>query len=119
MSTTRLALAGQHTLLLLHTAHGRWGAGVSVATTLFGDAGIDAWALWMPSQATDFATVDRVPAVPGFTRDVTTLVMRATLTAGLSPDGRVVRTSVSAAAGLSADATAQSRCVTPRAARRT
>ncbi len=139
MSTTRLALPGQHTLLaswralarlsrgarvvqapavaaavfpemaplnnaiLLHTAHGRWAAGVSVATSLFGDAGIDGWALWMPSRATDFAAVDRVSDVPGFTRDVTTLVMQATLTAGLSPDEGVVRTSVSAAAGLSDD----------------
>ncbi len=133
MSTTRLALPGQDTLLgswqalarlspgarvvhaptvaaavfpacaplnnaiVLPAAHGLWGDGVSVAMSWFGEAGIDAWALWVPSRATDFAAVDGVPDVPGFTRDVTTLVMHATLPAELRSHAGVVRTSVAAA----------------------
>lgn len=96
------AWAPLNNAILLDTAHG-WGAGVSVATSLFADAGIDAWALWVPSRATDFATVDGLSDVPGFTRDVTTLVMQATLTPGLSPGQGVVRTSVAAVAGLTDD----------------
>lgn len=73
------------------------GDGASVARSLFGTCGIDAWALWIPSRATDFASVDGVPDVPGFRRDVTTLVMQATVPAGLPLHEGVVRTSVSAA----------------------
>lgn len=84
-------------------AHNGPGDAVSAATRLFADAGVDAWALWMPSCVGDFVSSDGEPDLPGLTRDTTTLVMQAMLPAGLRGHGGVVRTTVSAAAGLSVD----------------
>lgn len=71
---------------------------VSAAGTLFADAGIDSWALWVPSRATGLGVADTVEELPGLTRDTTTLVMTTTLTATLRSHEGVVRTSITAAA---------------------
>jgi hypothetical protein len=67
-------------------------------------AGIAAWALWVPSDATtlDYPT-DRVGGVGPLTRDVTTLAMQLTVTAGLRTDGRVTTVSNAALLRLVAD----------------
>jgi hypothetical protein len=52
--------------------------------SLYAEAGVDAWALWVPSRATDLDATDETRGVDGFKRDTTTLVMQATLRAGLS-----------------------------------
>lgn len=56
------------------------------ATSVYDDAGIDSWALWIPSQAADFAEPDAIHAVSRLTRDTTTLVMHATLQSRMPRD---------------------------------
>lgn len=78
---------------------------VAVATELRGvyaDAGVEGWALWVPSAATDFETPDEVDEIAGLRRDTTTLVMQAHLPPGLRLHDGVVRTSV-AVAGRAGD----------------
>jgi hypothetical protein len=65
--------------------------------SLYAEAGLDAWALWVPSRATDLDATDETRGVDGFKRDTTTLVMQATLRPGLSLHDRVVRASLAAA----------------------
>ncbi len=60
----------------------------------YAEAGVGAWALWVPSTATDLEAPDRVRAVVGLKRDTTTLVMHAALGPGLPTSPDVVRTSV-------------------------
>ena len=83
--------------IVLSAAPGGDDDGVVEARGLFGDADVDAWALWFPSRATDLTSADSAPDVPGFTRDVTTLVMHAAVPAWLRLHDDVVRTSVAAA----------------------
>jgi ribosomal protein S18 acetylase RimI-like enzyme len=64
---------------------------------LYGAAGVDTWALWIPSAATDLDAPDALRTLGDLKRDTTTLVMRAGLTENLRSHGAVVRTSVSAA----------------------
>ncbi len=65
---------------------------------LYGSAGVDSWALWVPASTPSLAAADRLTVVGGMRRDETTLVMRSRLAPPSSvPDG-VVRTSVAAAA---------------------
>lgn len=63
----------------------------------YADAGVQSWALWLPSPATTFEAPDSVAAVEGMTRDTTTLVMTLDLPDGLPSDPAVVRTTVPAA----------------------
>jgi GNAT superfamily N-acetyltransferase len=65
---------------------------------LFDDAGVDSWALWLPSSGTGFAAPDTVREVEGMQRDTTSLVMKLEIARWLPRDPRVVRTSVAAAA---------------------
>jgi GNAT superfamily N-acetyltransferase len=77
--------------------------GVAAASELSGvyaDAGVDAWALWMPSRAVSLDAPDGVRTVGDLRRDTTTLVMRATLTNGLRLHGNVVPASIDAIAHL-------------------
>lgn len=67
------------------------------AARRFRESGVDVWALWMPSYATDLDAPDKVGAMGALKRDTTTLVMRAALPARLQRDDRVVRTSIETA----------------------
>lgn len=67
---------------------------------LYADAGVDAWALWVPSRVKSLDAADAVRAVDGLERDTTTLVMRATLTNALRRHDHVVPASVAAVARL-------------------
>ena len=67
-------------------------------TGVYADAGVDAWALWVPSAATDLDATDYVQKVGGFRRDTTTLVMQARLSPGLGLHDGVVRASIADAA---------------------
>jgi len=62
-------------------------------TGVYADAGVDAWALWVPSAATDLDATDYVQKVGGFRRDTTTLVMQAYLPPGLRLHDGIVRAS--------------------------
>jgi len=64
---------------------------------VYADAGVDGWALWLPSRATDLDAPDDVREVGGLKRDTTTLVMQATVPPGLRLHDGVVRTSIVAA----------------------
>jgi ribosomal protein S18 acetylase RimI-like enzyme len=55
------------------------------SANLYHTEGVDSWALWIPSDATDFEAPDVMSAVGRLTRDTTTLVMRAALRAGPEP----------------------------------
>jgi GNAT superfamily N-acetyltransferase len=68
------------------------------------DAGISAWALWVPSRATVLDADDGRPPVVGMVRDTTTLVMEATLGDDLRRDHRVVPTSIAVATLAAGDA---------------
>jgi GNAT superfamily N-acetyltransferase len=78
------------------------------AAALYDEAGVPAWALWVPAHSTGFGSADRIEAIPGLRRDETTLVMHRELDERLTDDNsladgdRVVRTSV-AAAGRAGD----------------
>jgi GNAT superfamily N-acetyltransferase len=76
------------------------GAGAAVArglSALYRDAGVETWALWIPSPAKDFDAPDALVSVGTLARDTTTLVMHADLRADLRSNPAVVRTSVAAA----------------------
>lgn len=63
----------------------------------FAEAGIETWAMWLPSPTTNFEAPDEVRAVDGFARDTSTLVMRMELAGGLRTHGGVIRTSIAVA----------------------
>ncbi len=64
---------------------------------LYASAGVESWALWLPSWAASLGAADEVAVVPGLHRDTTTLVMELSLSqASAEPDG-LVRTSIAAA----------------------
>ncbi len=81
----------------LRTDDGAAAAAVSQLTSVYADAGVGAWALWLPSRATDLDTPDDIGDVGGLTRDTTTLVMQATALRGFRRHEGVVRTSIAAA----------------------
>jgi ribosomal protein S18 acetylase RimI-like enzyme len=64
---------------------------------VFADAGVDTWALWVRGRATGWDAPDEVDAVPGLTRDTTTVVMTARLAPGAARTDGVVRTSLTSA----------------------
>jgi GNAT superfamily N-acetyltransferase len=65
--------------------------------TVYGDAGVADWALWLPNPVLDFDSPDEVDEIDGMTRDASTLVMTRELSDGLPFDGQVRRTTVDAA----------------------
>jgi len=65
---------------------------------LYSAAGVDTWALWLPSTATNFDDPDMTGTVTGMTRDTTTLVMTLDALDDFPSYPRVVRTSIDAAA---------------------
>lgn len=67
-----------------------------VAST-YADAGVDAWALWIPSPAADLDAPDVLRDVDGLVRDTTTLVMHAALDSDLRSHDDVVKTSIETA----------------------
>ena len=69
----------------------------SQVAPVYAEAGVDGWALWVPSPTTDLDMPDSLPDVSGLTRDTTTLVMWATLPRGLRQHGSIVRTSIATA----------------------
>ena len=71
--------------------------------SIYADAGVDTWALWIPSSATDLDAPDKLRDIPGFTRDTTTLVMQATVRPGLRRHAGVVHASVAAATRAAGD----------------
>lgn len=72
-------------------------AAASQLTSVYADAGVDVWALWMPSRVTDLDAPDSLLEVSDLKRDTTTLVMRAALPPGLRFHDGVVRTSIATA----------------------
>jgi len=71
--------------------------------SIYTEAGVDAWAFWVPSRTTDLDAPDDVRSVAGLKRDTTTLVMQATLQAGLRRHDGVVRASIAAATRAAGD----------------
>jgi GNAT superfamily N-acetyltransferase len=72
-------------------------AAASELTALYDCAGVESWAMWLPTSAPTLSVSDDVTVVGGMRRDTTTLVMELTLEpASPTPDG-VVRTSITAA----------------------
>jgi ribosomal protein S18 acetylase RimI-like enzyme len=71
--------------------------------SIYADAGVGTWALWIPSRATDLDAPDTLRDLAGFTRDTTTLVMQATVRPGLRRHPGVVRASVAAATRAAGD----------------
>jgi len=69
----------------------------SEVSDLYGQAGVDTWALWIPSRARDLDAADSLAAVGSLKRDTTTVVMHADLGDDLQTNHAVVRTSVDAA----------------------
>lgn len=64
---------------------------------LYRSAGVDAWALWLPSAVAALDGADEVVVVGGMRRDTTTLVMQLELTRASPEAEGVVRTSVDTA----------------------
>jgi GNAT superfamily N-acetyltransferase len=71
--------------------------------SLYAEADVDVWALWVPSRATDLDAPDEVREMAGLARDTTTLVMRAHLTPGLSRHHGVVRASLASIVRITED----------------
>ena len=83
---------------ILLTAHdGDAAAAATELTSVYADAGVDGWALWVPSAATDLDAPDDAYQVGGLRRDTTTLVMQAHLPRGLQLHDGVIRASIAAA----------------------
>lgn len=80
--------------------HASAGAVASELAGVYSDAGIDAWALWVPSRAVSLDAPDDVRTVGGLERDTTTLAMQTTLSNDLRRDDRIVAASVAAVARL-------------------
>lgn len=78
-------------------------AAASQLASSYAKAGVDVWALWVPSLATDLVAPDDVRGVAGLKRDTTTLVMQTTLQPGLRRHAGVVRASVAAATRAAGD----------------
>ena len=72
-------------------------AAASHLMSVYADAGVDVWALWMPSRVTDLDAPDAVLEVGDLKRDTTTLVMQVALPPGLRDHHGVVRTSIATA----------------------
>lgn len=73
------------------------------AARLFAEAGVESWALWLPSALTDLDAPDGIGAVAGLRRDTTTLVMTTELRGGLPRHPGVVATSIADATRAAGD----------------
>src|SRR5690242_19380381 len=71
--------------------------------SLYADAGIPVWALWLPSRATDFDTPDDVSTLDGMQRDTTTLVMHAEISSSPRRHDGIVRASMAAVTRFARD----------------
>jgi ribosomal protein S18 acetylase RimI-like enzyme len=91
--------------ILLHADDGRSAAAAaSQVTSVYADAGVDTWAVWLPSRADDLDAPDEVQEVEELQRDTTTLVMTATLPETLRFHDGVVGASIAAATRAAGDA---------------
>jgi GNAT superfamily N-acetyltransferase len=89
--------------ILLTAPAGGPTAAAARSTTLYAQVGVDAWAFWVPSRATDLDAPDRVREVGEFKRDTTTLVMHTALSHGFQAHDGVVRTSIATATRAAGD----------------
>jgi ribosomal protein S18 acetylase RimI-like enzyme len=84
---------------IVRTSHDGIGAAAAAASQLanvYAHAGVDVWALWVPSSATALDAPDHVQEVGRLKRDTTTLVMQASLSTKRRLHEGVLRTSVAA-----------------------
>jgi GNAT superfamily N-acetyltransferase len=71
--------------------------------SLYRDAGVDDWALWVPSRTADLDEPDMILDVGPLARDATTLVMHAILPPTLRPHDGAVEASISTLERVSAE----------------
>jgi ribosomal protein S18 acetylase RimI-like enzyme len=90
--------------IMLDAHDGAATAAASRLANVYAEAGVDVWALWVPSRATDLDAPDDVREVGQLARDTTTLVMEATLSQELRPHDGVVRTSIAAVTRAASEA---------------
>src|SRR5262245_51635386 len=72
-------------------------------TSIYSEARVPAWALWIPSCATDWEAPDTVRVIDGMQRDTTTVVMHATVPRDMPLHDGVVRGSLAAVTRLAKD----------------
>jgi GNAT superfamily N-acetyltransferase len=99
--------------IMLTADDGAASAAVSELSRVYGDAGVDVWALWVPSRARSLDGSDDVRVVGRLERDTTTLVMHATLEQGLRLHDGAVRTSIAAVTRVGNEAVAASELDEP------
>lgn len=75
----------------------------AATASLYDEAGVPQWALWVPSRTADLHGPDTVPEVAALKRDTTTLVMHADLPDGLRAHDAVVETSIASLERVSDD----------------
>ena len=95
--------------ITLNAHDGAAAAAAARLRSIYAHAGVDVWALWVPSRATDLDAPDDVGEVDGLTRDTTTLVMQATTSPGPRLHEGVVRASIAAATRAAGDAAVPAR----------
>ena len=78
-------------------------AAVAELRDAYAAAGVEKWALWRPSAATNWDAPDVEQELGGLTRDTTTLVMEAALTREFPHHAGVVRSSMTAVKRFSDD----------------
>jgi GNAT superfamily N-acetyltransferase len=96
------AWAPLNNAIMRRVAPGRASDEATRLARIYGAAGIDTWALWLPTTVTTLDSNDEL-ALTGLERDTTTLVMTTELRSSLRQHDGVVRTSV-ASAVLAGDA---------------
>jgi GNAT superfamily N-acetyltransferase len=82
--------------IVLKSHDGAAAAAAPQLANAYADAGVDVWALWVPSLVTDLDGPDHVQEVGGLKRDTTTLVMQASLSDKRRLHDGVIRTSIAA-----------------------
>lgn len=81
-------------ILTSSLAAGEMHAVLASLSEIYAEAGVPTWALWIPNAAASLdGRADRVDELGPLTRDVTTLVMKRTLTGDLRRDDRVTTVS--------------------------
>jgi ribosomal protein S18 acetylase RimI-like enzyme len=101
---------------ILQTA--REGAATATSSELaevYDNAGVDSWALWLPSCATDLDAPDEVQAIGALKRGTTTLVMQASLDRAFPQHVSIVRASIAAAIRATDEAVPTSELGKPNA----
>jgi ribosomal protein S18 acetylase RimI-like enzyme len=84
---------------ILHNASDNAAVAAADLASLYVADGVDGWAVWLRSIATDLDAAD-IAELDGFTRDTTTLVMHTILRQGYPGHAGVVRTSIATVASL-------------------